>query len=107
MSAMKASRTEAMTTVVISSRVGEEIVFGSLAASAAPPRSRPRLRGAATAGCGLLRREVKVRDLPKEIEARFDLLARHALQPLGPKALDRERAHDAAVKHRFAEDRGS
>src|ERR1700722_9528195 len=42
---------------------------------------------------------VQVRQLAKKLEALFDLVAREMLQALGAKALDGERAHDAAVEH--------
>src|SRR5579884_1186830 len=108
MSAISARRTEAITTVVMSSRVGGEMMLGSPAGVAAAPaaRRRPRRPGAATVRPGLLRRVVKVRNLPEEIEAVVNLLSRGALQPLGAEAFHGEGAHHAAIEHRAAKHRG-
>src|SRR6202012_4097791 len=48
-------------------------------------------------------RSVKMRQLAKERKALLDFFACQLLQPLGAKALDSERAHHAAIKHRAFE----
>ena len=95
-SATKLSRTAAISTVVLSSRVAGRTRFGSGGGPASAGATRPLRRdcdprGAVIVRSELDRRGVKMRNLPEELETRVDLLARHRLKALGAETLDRQR----------------
>src|SRR4051794_22530099 len=100
MSATNPKATAANATGITSSRFAgrtSKLSAGNSGELCSPEPSGLRLRR-------LRPRVFKVRNLPEQLEALFDLLAGHVLQSLCTEPLNRKRSHHSTIEHRCAED---